>query len=173
MATELATLANRINAGHKRFISQANKTLSHAKDLGKLFCEAKEKIQHGELTQWIEENCQCVGVRQARNYMRVYQNWPLLEAKTEETSVLTIDGALKALAKEKAKSEGNGEREKADVLDDARSKIIKKMLSTIDGLVNQIEELRMGGVFESKSCGDLIRHLSQLRSIICEIQQEE
>ena len=96
MLTSLADLAADINQAYDRVAVSAVETLDAAYSCGKLLCEAKGLVAHGEWIPWLEENTR-VTPRQSQKWMRLYTHWEQLpERKTEEH--LTINGALKLVS---------------------------------------------------------------------------
>jgi phage N-6-adenine-methyltransferase len=75
----------------------AGKALEHAMRCGDLLSEAKSTCKHGEWQGWIEEHFEA-SARTAQGYMRIAKNRELVESKTGDSPVLSIDGALKLLA---------------------------------------------------------------------------
>lgn len=91
----LIGLARGINQAHDAAIEAHKSAIEHARRCGELLIRAKAECGHGHFLSWLRENCR-VGERQARNYMRVAENWERL--KSEASADLTISSALKLLA---------------------------------------------------------------------------
>jgi len=93
----LPELAGQINEHHARATEAARTALEHARECGAILIQAKAQVGHGGFLAWLAANCR-VGERQARRYMRVAENWPAIEAKSDAMSDLTVTGALRLLA---------------------------------------------------------------------------
>jgi hypothetical protein len=96
---DLADLASRIRAEHQAVCASARKTLLHALNAGDLLLAAKNLIPHGLFGDWLREHCD-VADRTAQRYMQLARNRSaLLEANPSATADLSIDEAVRVLAK--------------------------------------------------------------------------
>ena len=107
---KLDQLAVRINREQAAAYGSARKAVEHAAECGRLLLNAKELVEHGEWLPWLEANTE-VSPRQSQNYMKLAGNWGEIESKYEPSSHLTLTGALKLIAKPKAKPEPHDEPE--------------------------------------------------------------
>jgi hypothetical protein len=98
VANSLIQYSSSINEEHRLAFLCAREAVAHAKAAGELLLQAKREIKHGEWVQWIEDNCE-VSPRVAQSYMRIAENWDVIEANSDATHGLTIDAALKAIPK--------------------------------------------------------------------------
>ncbi len=73
-------------------------SLIQAKLMGDLLFEAKGQLKHGQWSNWLKENFPFFGETTIRNYMRISQNWELLQ-ETATIADLTVVKALKILSK--------------------------------------------------------------------------
>src|SRR5262249_7386802 len=97
--TTLPTLADRINAAHAQCESATRSALEHAAEAGRLLTEAKAQAGHGNWLPWLKANVTC-SERTAQVYMRIAARYEELTAGNPQTSAgLSIDGAIKLLAK--------------------------------------------------------------------------
>jgi hypothetical protein len=109
MATELttasgkrlATIAQQLKRLHGEFLALAGRSLRVAKESGDLLVEAKEEVAHGDWEAWLVTFFPG-SARTAEAYMRIAKRWDEIEAKAQTTADLTLDAALKLLAKPKA-----------------------------------------------------------------------
>jgi hypothetical protein len=85
-------LALQIHREHQSAVSAAGTAIEHARRCGELLIQAKARIGHGGFLRWVTDHCH-VGERQARNYMRVAQNWEAI-ANRQRASDLTLRQAL-------------------------------------------------------------------------------
>jgi hypothetical protein len=114
---KLTALASRINDEHAAATRSACEALEHARRCGELLIEAKAKIGHGGFLAWLAHNCH-VGERQARNYMRLADNWDALNRK--RASDLSVREAMRLLSEE-LNGESNHDRyTPADLVDAVR-----------------------------------------------------
>src|SRR5262249_48327059 len=90
----LNDLAERIKAEQENDRLHARATVEHAFRVGLLLLEAKQMIGHGHWSDWLHIHCD-LSERSAQNYMRLARN----RENPQLAADLTIDGALKALAK--------------------------------------------------------------------------
>lgn len=95
--TLTTSLSAQINKEHQACVRAARQALDHAMRCGDLLVEAKAGCPHGEWQPWLAEHFDG-SARSARGYMRLANNRELLEPKTAESAVLSIDGALKLLS---------------------------------------------------------------------------
>jgi hypothetical protein len=108
------TLAARINDEHRACETAVNAALEHALAAGELLLKVRKSCPHGTWIAWLEENFEG-SVRTAQAYIRVATRRAEVEASKAQTSApLSLDGALKALVKPKARepevvSEGDSE----------------------------------------------------------------
>jgi hypothetical protein len=98
----LTDLAAQINEHHRAAESAMRSGLEHAMEAGRLLISAKSQCPHGEWGSWLADNFEGSD-RTARAYMQIAKRWPELEAKRQNSAVLSIDGALKMLAAPKQK----------------------------------------------------------------------
>lgn len=95
---KLADLATEIRTHHDACRKAVGVALVHAMAAGDLLLAAKAECRHGEWQSWLSQNLGFTD-RTARTYMRLAKHRSEIEAKTEDSSVLSIDGAIKLLAK--------------------------------------------------------------------------
>jgi len=95
--TSLATLASEINAHHQAAEAALNRGLEEAHKCGELLLEAKAACQHGTWQKWLADNFRG-STRTAQVYMRLANHWAEIEAKSADSALLSIDGAVKLLA---------------------------------------------------------------------------
>lgn len=74
--------ANEIADLHGKLVGYMKKSVALIFEIGKVLTEVKEKLDHGEFTPWVEQNCP-FDPRTARRYMAVYDRF-----KTDTVSVL-------------------------------------------------------------------------------------
>jgi hypothetical protein len=96
-SSELAHLAERINAAHAAAEGALRTGLSHARMAGDLLVQAQGQLAHGQWTPWLAANV-CFSPRTARAYMQIAKRWPELEAKRQRVAVLSFRDAVKLLA---------------------------------------------------------------------------
>jgi hypothetical protein len=94
---DLAELARRINSEHAQAEGALRAGLQHARTAGQLLLEAKAKLAHGQWLPWLKAN---IGAskRTCQGYMRVCEQWPVLEAKAQRVALLSYREALAVLA---------------------------------------------------------------------------
>ena len=97
MTPELPSLASRINAAHADCEAAARKALSHALEAGRLLCEAKAMIPHGQWLAWLATHCR-LSSRTARLYMRLHEHRGLLGSKRQRVANLPIREAARLIA---------------------------------------------------------------------------
>ena len=84
---------------HRLCLKLGNQSLEHANLCGAYLQQAKDSLPHGEWGDWLAENFSEASDATARVYMRVSGHWAELSQNESGASVLSIRGALKALAK--------------------------------------------------------------------------
>jgi hypothetical protein len=92
---KFARLADRINAGHDRFLATLKRGFNHAMRTGELLIEAKALVGHGKWLLWFRNNCR-MAERTAQVYMRLARNRG--EVESADLADLTINGVLATLA---------------------------------------------------------------------------
>lgn len=99
MPNELKAIAlkNEINAHHRECLKSAGDAVHHALECGRLLCEAKAEIEHGQWTAWVEQYCD-FSYRTARDYVQAFKVHGLLGHKLEvpATSISQIKNLLPA-----------------------------------------------------------------------------
>jgi hypothetical protein len=90
-------LASKINEAHAEAVQAAQSALLHAREAGRLLIEAKAALPHGAWAEWLRENVS-FSHRTANAYMRVADRWEEIQANSQSSANLSIDGALKLLA---------------------------------------------------------------------------
>jgi hypothetical protein len=101
LAKYFAAKVQQINKFHDLAIDAARVSLSHAIQAGRLLCEVKSKLAHGEWESWVATNLS-LSEATARRYMRLARHEVELRDARRESPALTIDDALKVLAEPKA-----------------------------------------------------------------------
>jgi hypothetical protein len=108
MATDLTkqnrrldAIASQLKKIHGEFLALAGRSLGVAKAVGDLLVEAKSLVERGDWASWLEANFPG-SERSAQGYMRIANKWEEIEPQSAETADLTLDAALKLLAKPKA-----------------------------------------------------------------------
>lgn len=93
LASELAEL----NQRHQTIRELATQALDHAKVAGELLLRAKERIPHGQFSQWIAGNCE-FSERTARTYMAIAGSWDAIAEKRKRFRNLSVRAAVKLVA---------------------------------------------------------------------------
>jgi hypothetical protein len=106
-----APLVAQINAAHRAVCGNALKAVEYAAECGRLLIKAKLGVRHGKWGAWVKANTE-VSERLAQSYMQIAKGWDQIKAKTQTSAVLSIDGALKLIAKKpKAETDEQARRE--------------------------------------------------------------
>jgi hypothetical protein len=99
-------IASEINREHAQVQECFRAGFNHALRVGELLFEAKDELEHGKFTDWVEANCD-FGIRMAQHYMEFHANKDyLLEAKRVShltDGEFTIRDAIKTLSWKKAR----------------------------------------------------------------------
>jgi hypothetical protein len=103
IAKSLTDIAARIRHEHAAVRYALKHAVERAMTTGDLLLEAKEQVQHGQWTQWIQEHCE-ISDRTARLYMQLAENRATLEA-SENAANLTLNAAVRMLAAPKDNDE--------------------------------------------------------------------
>jgi hypothetical protein len=100
--TGLDTLAERINLEHELCQTSFRVGLAHAIEAGRLLCEAKQRLAHGQWLPWLGAHC-TFSERTAQGYMRVARHAAELTADPQRVADsdggLSLRGALEMLAR--------------------------------------------------------------------------
>jgi hypothetical protein len=89
-------LPARINDAHEKVKQALQRGAEHAIEAGRLLLQAKPTVRHGNWLEWVGTNCR-FAERTAQLYMRLAEERPLLEAKTQRIADLTVNDAIKLL----------------------------------------------------------------------------
>ena len=96
--SSLAKLAEQINEHHAACETAMKAGLENALQAGRGLAEVKSQLPHGSFGQWLADNFHG-SERTAQAYMRVAKRWPEDEAKAQTSADLSLNGALKLLAR--------------------------------------------------------------------------
>ena len=89
-------LPARINEAHEKLKQALWRGAEHAVEAGRLLLQAKATVRHGTWLEWIGANCR-FSERTAQLYMRLAEEAPRLESKTQRIADLTLNDAIKLL----------------------------------------------------------------------------
>ena len=109
---DLSRLAQEINLTHDGVVTHLKSSLTAARDVGRLLVEAREQIQGHKWLAWLRANVK-FSERQARNFIRIAENWDRLSRRMGPAAELTIRDAL-ALISSSLSEDGAEEAPKAD-----------------------------------------------------------
>jgi hypothetical protein len=108
-STELAKL---INDEYGLVLSSERTNLKRAKAIGEKLTWLQTRATHGNWQSKLKAWCPKLSYETANRYIRVFEKWPEIEkaaaVKNVVTTDLTIDAALKLLAKPPDPNKGNG-----------------------------------------------------------------
>jgi hypothetical protein len=97
------TIITQINAAHDAVVESGKSSLTNAIRAGELLVSAKECVEHGAWTQWLDDNCPDISEETARLYMRLAKNEDEIEKAAEQNgnavADLSVRGAAKLLSK--------------------------------------------------------------------------
>ncbi len=99
--TDLATLADKVNAEHRACERAVGAALGHAINAGELLTEAKAGVQHGSWGTWLAEKFEG-SERTAQAYMKVYRRRDEIRNGAAD---LSLRGALKELEAPKSSAD--------------------------------------------------------------------
>jgi Protein of unknown function (DUF3102) len=94
---QFAELAARINEAYEAVASAQKGTLEYAIKTGELLQEAKNRLKHGEWSNWLELNCPNIPARTATDYMKLAEHQSRLDPNRQRATDLSIRGALRAV----------------------------------------------------------------------------
>ena len=89
-------LPARINDAHEKVKQALRRGAEHAVEAGRLLLQAKATVRHGNWLEWVGANCK-FSERTAQLYMRLAEEAPRLESKTQRIADLTVNDAIKLL----------------------------------------------------------------------------
>jgi hypothetical protein len=95
-SNRLPVLAASINTEHDDCLAAMQQSLSHALAAGNMLVEAKSLVAHGEWLPWLADNC-AIPKRTAQLYMRLAKHRELIEAKSADVALLTIQAAVELI----------------------------------------------------------------------------
>lgn len=151
LTDELDELASEANKHHHECCRSMCAAIKHAHFAGQMLCSAKDRVGHGNFTEWLEENFDG-SVETARVYMRVARNWQRLEPEVNRPRDLSLKRALDILTVKPSDGdsvEPTSDEEATDILrEEFRLAIIewssdeRIFLATHCSLFGLIEKLR-------------------------------
>lgn len=98
----LDEMASEIKTEHDAVLHAVRKSLAHARNAGELLAKAKQQVKETEFQwgKWVEKKCGIIE-RTANNYLRIYERWDEIEAKSKtqpgDLARLTVRAALAML----------------------------------------------------------------------------
>src|SRR4051812_38215225 len=101
-ATKLDDMATEIKTEHDAVLHAVRTSLAHARNAGELLSQAKQQVKETEFQwgKWVERKCGIIE-RTANNYLRIYERWDEIEAKSKaqpgDLVRLTVRAALAML----------------------------------------------------------------------------
>jgi hypothetical protein len=84
-----SNIAAAINAEHAKVEAAKQAGVQHARECGRLLCEAKETVAHGKWDAWVKANCS-FSPRTAQLYMRVHKHLSGDPAKAQRVADLSL-----------------------------------------------------------------------------------
>ena len=100
ISDSLTELATRINEAYEAVASAQKGTLEYAIKTGELLQEAKNRLKHGEWSNWLELNCPNMPARTATDYMKLAKHQSRLGPNRQRAAYLSIRSALRAIKPE-------------------------------------------------------------------------
>lgn len=100
----LAGIADKIREENLKVESYMRHTVKHALIAGKLLCEVKRMVGHGNWLEWFHAQQFSFGEATAQRYMRLFRRWPEIQSRIDEIgnpsklTDLTFSDALDFLA---------------------------------------------------------------------------
>jgi Protein of unknown function (DUF3102) len=150
---DLVGLAAGANTEHDAVAQHQRVALEHAIKAGSFLAAAKDRLPHGRWLPWLAHNCPTISKRTAQVYLQLHYRQADLKC-ADVPAHLTIDDALKVIAKKKA------------IEKPARAKALAKR-ETVADLKQQVAQLRTaldkadGGSFSSNDTPeDIVRVLT-------------
>lgn len=107
---ELPDIGKRIRDLHLYAWADYDRALERARDAGLLLIEAKPLVGHGKWESWVSTNCRFESP-QATKYMRIADQWDEIQQKRTSGSPLTINEAVRLIAKPKPEPTGPPEED--------------------------------------------------------------
>ncbi|WP_392711301.1 DUF3102 domain-containing protein [Rhizobium ruizarguesonis] len=95
-SNRLPILAASIKTEHAECLAAMRQSLSHALAAGEMLMEAKSLVGHGEWLPWLADNC-AIPKRTAQLYMRLAKHRELIELKSADVALLTIQAAVELI----------------------------------------------------------------------------
>lgn len=145
-SNRLPVLAASINAEHDECLVAMRQSLSHALAAGDMLVEAKSLIAHGQWLPWLAENC-TIPKRTAQLYMRLAKHRDLIEAKSADVALLTIQAAVELIDRQPTLAERLDDIEAAIVTLEAELADCRYCLKQLDPVTAALLIYEHGGMF--------------------------
>jgi len=125
-------IVEEVNQRHEVLLSGTVKSFDTCREIGEALIDVKDnRLEHGTFLLWVKENC-VFDHRQGQRYMKVFDNWDVIQLAVERSSEglddLTLNGAIKLLSSPSKKEKKKPPKDKfierytsAAVIEAARS----------------------------------------------------
>ena len=132
----LTTLAIKINGFNDQVEFHKDSAIVSAAKCGAELNEAKELVEHGEFKEWMSKNCPLVKLTNAKNYMKLAKEMPLLLTSKGHTSdLLGLSQAIALLsATEEVKTDVIEKIESGEKVTIAEINRMKKEVADFEGI---------------------------------------
>lgn len=145
-SNRLPVLAASINAEHDECLAAMRQSLSHALAAGDMLVEAKSLVAHGEWLPWLADNC-AIPKRTAQLYMRLAKHRELIEEKSADVALLTIQAAVELIDRKPTLAERLDDIESAIVALEAELADCLECQKQLDPVTAALLIYEHGGMF--------------------------
>ncbi len=165
-SNRLPVLAASINAEHDECLAAMRQSLSHALAAGDMLIEAKELVMHGQWLPWLADNC-AIPKRSAQLYMRLAKHRELIEEKSADIALLTIQAAVELIDRKPTLAERLDDIEAAIVALEAELADASACRKQLDRLTAALLIYEHGGLLTAtRRLMDMVKALNERLDLI-------
>ncbi|PDT24801.1 DUF3102 domain-containing protein [Rhizobium hidalgonense] len=149
-SNRLPVLAASIKTEHDECLAAMRQSLSHALAAGEMLMEAKSLVAHGQWLPWLADNC-AVPKRTAQLYMRLAKHRELIESKSADVALLTIQAAVELIDRKPTLAERLDDIEAAIIALEAELADCRYCRKQFDPVVTALAIYEDGGLLAATS----------------------
>ncbi|MGK9198933.1 DUF3102 domain-containing protein [Sinorhizobium meliloti] len=165
-SNRLPVLAAAINAEHGECLTAMRKSLVHALAAGDMLIEARGLVAHGEWLPWLADNCG-IPKRTAQLYMRLAKHRELIEAKSANVALSTIQAAVDLIDRKPTLAERLDDIEAAIAALEAELADCRYCRKQLDSLTAALLIFEHGGLLAAVGkLADVVRELKRRLDLI-------
>ncbi|MGR9158570.1 DUF3102 domain-containing protein [Rhizobium leguminosarum] len=149
-SNRLPVLAASIKTEHDECLAAMRQSLIHALAAGDMLVEAKSLVEHGQWLRWLADNC-AMPKRTAQLYMRLAKHRELIESKSADVALLTIQAAVELVDRKPTLAERLDDIEAATIALEAELADCRYCRKQFDPVIAALSIYEHGGLLAATS----------------------